>query len=269
MKNVLLTLSVVAMSLFISCENNTEDPGVDCTQSNLEVSVNGTTTPGCETLGSITVEGSGGTEPYTFSVDGTNFQSSATLSELSADTYTITIKDADGCTSTVQQVLEAEIGAVTLDLVKTDSECGNDVGTITATAGGGDGSYMYSLDGGSSQTSGDFTGVSNGSHSVSVTDGDGCTTTSNIVVLTDVSLVSDVLPIITASCATSSSCHNSGASGSRPKLTTTAEVIAQADRIQFRVNSTTNPMPPLSQPQLSASEIEMINCWVDDGAQEN
>src|SRR5207244_12537472 len=48
--------------------------------------------------GSVTVAGSGGTSPYTYSKDGTTFQSSGTFSGLAAGNYTITVKDANGCT---------------------------------------------------------------------------------------------------------------------------------------------------------------------------
>ena len=50
--------------------------------------------------GSITIAGSGGVSPYTYSIDnGSNYQVSGTFSSLPAGSYSITVKDANGCTN--------------------------------------------------------------------------------------------------------------------------------------------------------------------------
>lgn len=58
-----------------------------------------TTTPATctQNIGTITVTGSLGTLPYTYSIDGVNFQSSNIFTGLSVGMHTITIKDAIGC----------------------------------------------------------------------------------------------------------------------------------------------------------------------------
>src|SRR6266404_2979963 len=50
--------------------------------------------------GSITVTASGGTGTLSYSKDGTNFQASNVFSGLAAGSYNITVKDANGCTTT-------------------------------------------------------------------------------------------------------------------------------------------------------------------------
>ena len=50
--------------------------------------------------GIITAAANGGTGVFTYSIDGTNFQSSAIFSGLSAGPYTITYKDANDCIAT-------------------------------------------------------------------------------------------------------------------------------------------------------------------------
>ena len=47
--------------------------------------------------GSFEVNGTGGTSPYTYSVNGGSFQSSGTFAGLSAGVYNVTIMDASGC----------------------------------------------------------------------------------------------------------------------------------------------------------------------------
>jgi hypothetical protein len=55
--------------------------------------------------GTITVTGAGGNLPYTYSIDGTNYYSGSLFSSLSIATYTVYIKDANGCiTSTFVDV---------------------------------------------------------------------------------------------------------------------------------------------------------------------
>jgi len=57
-------------------------------------------TPCVNASGSIAVAASGGTAPYTYSLGSGSFQSTATFSNLNAGTYSITAKDANGCTGT-------------------------------------------------------------------------------------------------------------------------------------------------------------------------
>src|SRR5207244_913033 len=62
----------------------------------------------CQTLvrcfggstGSVTVAGSGGTCPYSYAIDGVTFGISGTFNNLAAGPYTVTVKDANGCTTT-------------------------------------------------------------------------------------------------------------------------------------------------------------------------
>jgi hypothetical protein len=52
----------------------------------------------CVATGTITVTGPLGAQ-YTYSIDGTNFQSSPTFNNVAPNTYTVTVQDAGGCSS--------------------------------------------------------------------------------------------------------------------------------------------------------------------------
>jgi gliding motility-associated-like protein len=54
--------------------------------------------------GNITVEANGGTTNYEYSVDGTNFQASPVFA-VTNGTYTVTVRDANGCIKTISQVV--------------------------------------------------------------------------------------------------------------------------------------------------------------------
>jgi ELWxxDGT repeat protein len=72
------------------------------TQPSTVVSLSTTKTnaTGCNSLGTITATGSGGVGPYQYKLDNGIYQSSGTFTGLYAGAYTITVKDANGCTKT-------------------------------------------------------------------------------------------------------------------------------------------------------------------------
>ncbi|WP_276498210.1 gliding motility-associated C-terminal domain-containing protein [Pontibacter litorisediminis] len=134
--------------------------------------------------GSITVNGvTGGTAPYTYSADGASFQEAATLTSLLAGKHTVTVKDANGCTVTMDVVVEDVAGPNGLELASTASTCGASNGSIAVgKVSGGTAPYMYSLDNTSFQSGLTFEGVRAGNHTVTVKDANGCTFSASITV---------------------------------------------------------------------------------------
>ncbi len=68
--------------------------------SAVNLSASKTNATSCSSLGTVTALGSGGTAPYTYSLNGGNYQSSGSFTGLYAGNYTVTVKDANGCTKT-------------------------------------------------------------------------------------------------------------------------------------------------------------------------
>lgn len=130
--------------------------------------------------GSVTVAGAGGISPYTYSLNGGTFQSSGTFSSLSAGSYTVTVKDANGCT-VVQSITITQVAAMVLTTTSTSATCTAANGTATVTVTGGTATYTYSWSpaGGSSATT---SGVASGPYTVTVTDANGCTSTATATV---------------------------------------------------------------------------------------
>src|SRR5436305_430024 len=132
--------------------------------------------------GSVTVAGSGGTSPYTFSKDGVNFGASGTFSNLAAGSYTITVKDANGCTTTQPVTIIQPASGLTASALASNPACSTGTGSITVTASGGTGALSYSIDGTNFQASNVFSGLASGSYTITVKDANGCTTTTGATV---------------------------------------------------------------------------------------
>jgi hypothetical protein len=251
------------MFLLLGCSSDPEDVDVDCNISTLSINIVNTTNPGCNlSNGNITVAGSGGGGSYTYSIDGTNFASTANFSNLPADTYTITVRDNHQCTASLQATLSS--GNVSLTSSVVDAGCGTSNGSITITATGGEAPYTYRLNQEAFQNNNVFANLTNGSFSVTVRDNNGCETIETINVTSGLSLASDIKPIIETNCAISG-CH---VGGGLPDFRNSATIIANATNI--RTNTQNKTMPPAgSGVSLTDEQIQRIACWVNDGALNN
>ena len=126
--------------------------------------------------GTITAVATGGTTPYTYSIDnGGGYQSSGSFTGLAANTYQIIAMDANGCTSILSTETITGTGTVTTASVPVNETCAATNGSIVLTGTGGSAPYQYSIDGGATfQSSGSFTGLSAGTYNVVIEDVNGC-----------------------------------------------------------------------------------------------
>lgn len=244
-----------------SCSNNTEEAGIDCAESDLDLSVVSSTKSDCDVPGTIEVEAVGGEEPYEYSINEGDFQTSGLFGGLFAGNYSISVVDNQGCTKVVSFTLESEPTGITFNLTSTNTECGSSLGSINAEATGGSGSLTYSIDNGPFSESTTFSDLSAGEYKVSVKDDQNCEVNKTIRVKTNTSLSSDIMPIVEKDCAISG-CHNGSQS---PRLTTPEAVIQNAGRIKSETQAGSMPR----NRTLSDQEIDLIACWVDDGALNN
>ncbi|RDV13116.1 hypothetical protein DXT99_21090 [Pontibacter diazotrophicus] len=118
----------------------------------------------------------GGTAPYMYARNGTPFQAFHTFGSLVAGEYTITVRDANGCTYTEAVTIEDSSGPSEFTASASPAICGNSNGVITITeVTGGSSPYRYSKDGGTTlQTSNILTDFAEGTHSITVVDRQGC-----------------------------------------------------------------------------------------------
>jgi len=148
---------------------------------------------------------------------------------------------------------------------KIDVACGNSTGSITVAGTGGNGTLQYNINGGGFQNSGIFSGLAPGTYLLSVKDVTGCTNTLSVLINSQVSYDTSIKLILKNNCAISG-CHVQG--GQFPNLTDYANVKMEATII--KEFTTSKVMPPAgSGRSLSSTEIQLIKCWVDDGALNN
>ena len=169
--------------------------------------------------GSITATATGSTG-FTYSLNSGTFQTSGTFTGLAAGNYTVTAKNSNGCLSTATVVLVSvnpcATVTVTVTLTKTDPTTGQSNGSITAMATGSTG-FTYSLNGGTFQTAGTFTGLAAGNYTVTAKSSIGCLGSGQITLVT-VSLCASVNIIVTNAIVDNTPC-TSPATG---KVTVTA-----------------------------------------------
>jgi hypothetical protein len=143
-----------------------------------------TNTTGTKNNGSITINPSGGTGTgYEYSADnGGTYQASSVLSGLSTGSYTVRIKDSNGCVSGAQTINVGEPNDIILtSSVVTSNYNGSQIrcagesnAIITATASGGSGTLSYSNNGATPVTSNVFSGLGPGSYTITVSDANSC-----------------------------------------------------------------------------------------------
>ena len=134
--------------------------------------------------GSLTIAATNGTAPYTYSIDGSTFQVSNTFNSLNAGSYTITVKDANNCTTTLPAIITQPSGALSSNLIaQTNLTCfGATNGAISVTGVNGTAPYQYKLDAGAYQSSGIFSGLAAGSYTITIKDANNCTTTQAVTI---------------------------------------------------------------------------------------
>ncbi len=135
--------------------------------------------------GTITATGVDGTTPYSYSIDGVDFtNTTGTFTDLGVGLYTIIVRDANGCESTCEAVVNAPEVPICEVVSTTNIACfGESTGEIIVTATGGSGNYEYSLDGVAFVTTGTFTGLSAGNYTITVRNvgNPSCTSECNVV----------------------------------------------------------------------------------------
>ena len=150
----------------------------------VELLTSSQTAPTCQgnSDGTVMLSGAGGYGNYTYSIDGQSDENGL-ISDLSAGTYTVNIRDINGCEGTGEITIEE--GPVVDLVITTESttpSCqGNNDATLTLTVTTGTGDYSYTL-GSETNTTGLFENLSAGTYTAEVSDDNACSQAIEITI---------------------------------------------------------------------------------------
>jgi len=158
-----------------ACSNTVDVTISEPAELTLTTTVVDETCPGSSD-GSLTLNGAGGTAPYSYSNDcATTFQPTNIFNGLSATTYDVYLMDANGCSvGCIAETISTGTG-VTANTSITDVSCNGDTdGSIQVNTTNGTAPFVYDI-GSGDQASDTFTALAPGPYTIDITDGNGCT----------------------------------------------------------------------------------------------
>lgn len=237
------------------------------------ITVNGTvtnpTTNGGNN-GAINATATGGTGPYTYSLNNGTFQSTGNFTTLPAGSYTVTARSAAGCLGSANFTLTnpnpcAGITISVNNTVVNNIPCASSAtGSITASGSGGVAPYTYSLNNGPFQSGNIFGSLANGSYVITAKDANGCTgnsSTTSVISQPAGPLFGAVRTLLQNNCVT---CHNNSIANGGMNWTIDCNIVTFQDRIKARaVDANPGPMPPTGL--LPANERQKIIDWINAG----
>lgn len=135
--------------------------------------------------GAANITISGGATPYNYTWSGATpvgptTQTNLTFNTLTAQTYTLTVTDASTCFSTITVAITQPTAALAVTITSQAATCGGNDGAATVIATGGTGLYTYKWDNASIGVT--YSGLASGVYSVTVNDGNACTTSSTVTI---------------------------------------------------------------------------------------
>ncbi|MBX2843648.1 MAG: hypothetical protein KTR26_17900 [Flammeovirgaceae bacterium] len=266
LKNYATTLIVFFLLTIIishSCQYNTILPPVDCEENAPEINITSIqSTPCGESKGSIEILATSANDgEFTYSLDGESFQESNIFTNLSAQSYQVYAKENGNCTTSIEAIVPDESG-ISLEIEVTNTDCGSSTGSIMVKASLSN--VEFSIDEKIFQPTGSFSKLGQGIYNVQVREiNSSCGTSKEVLIPSGVSYNNSVKNIIDTNCAISG-CHVAGRN--IPDFKEFSNVQKNVATIKLRINNGT--MPPGNR-AITSKDIQLITCWVDDGALEN
>lgn len=226
------TFSVVITETDVPFCSSTANIVISSPQETLTLNLSETSNVTCNNnQGTITAIADGGWGDYEYELTGdatAAYSSNNTFTDLSAGTYTVNVRDAEGCiVSETITLNEPNPITATFTPSTTELACFGDQDasiTITTVSGGQGSNYTYTLNtispvvsSSGPQTSNVFNDLGAGTYSVTITDGFDCEMTSlDIVIANPTPLDVDLVRASTQTCLTESTLTLSASGGTGP-----------------------------------------------------
>ncbi|RYJ53300.1 T9SS type B sorting domain-containing protein [Flavobacterium petrolei] len=117
----------------------------------------------------FTINAPTGVGLFEYSIGG-GFQSSPTFVVNAPGSYDVTVKDANGCPTTVPALVVIRQPLILTPTVTTPVSCATNDGEVSVSSTGGSGNYMYKIDGGAFALVTSFSNLASGPHRITVRD---------------------------------------------------------------------------------------------------
>jgi hypothetical protein len=260
--------SIIFLVLLITsfaCVMHDLSPVLDCKKESpvLTLVQKGDATS-CEVSdGFISVNASGGTLPHSFSI-GNTLSADGIFENLASGAYTVTVTDANGCTSALNNILVTAEGFAFEANVAPDTDCTQGNGSISVVVHEGTAPYLFKFADGEFAATSEFTSLRFGNYKLEVKDALDCSAHLDITVPkdeTNTSWTNTIRPLIVNHCS-ATGCHNGV---SRPDLRLYEKAKFYASQIKSLTADRSMPF----EGSLTQDQIDLISCWVDEGAREN
>lgn len=254
---------IIVLVLLAGCSADDTPAPFNCEGSTLALVVESVqASSGCDAAdGAIVAAAMGGEGPYTYSINGQAFQGDGNFVSLHAGVYTVGVTDANQCTAKADNVSVVATGFTIVADVTPDNACLGGTGTVTLQVSDAAPPYAYKLAEGEYTTNNTFTELQAGEHSIVVKDNSDCEVFLNVTIPRGNSGVSwehEILPIVKASCALSG-CHDGLL---QPDLRKYEKAHFYAPLMKKYTQDGSMPFDG----SITQQEIDLIACWVDDGA---
>jgi gliding motility-associated-like protein len=175
----------------------------------------GTTAACGKNTGQVSVSPAGGSGAYTYlwTPGGSVAQ---TVNNLAAGNYTVTVKDANGCTKTSTTTITNIAGPTVTADPPTSVTCkGAATGSVSATPNGGTPTYSFTWNSNPVQNANSATNLVAGIYTVTVSDANGCTATTSSTI-TEPPKLNTTLPTPKTACIGQNATVSTTASGGTP-----------------------------------------------------
>ncbi|WP_221391410.1 SprB repeat-containing protein [Dyadobacter sp. NIV53] len=200
--------------------------------------------------GQISAVASGGTGIIKYSINTTDFVTASSFTSLTAGSYHITIRDANGCQKISSAVTVVQASDIVPAFAKSDVKCfGGSDGSAAITAIGGTGAYTYSINGVNFQAAASFQSLVAGSYVFSVKDANSCVRTinGNITQPTDLVVSNSIIQQVLCYNGSSGIIQAASAGGTLP--------------YQYSINAASYQ----ALPTFSSLAVGTYKVWVKDG----
>lgn len=261
-KFCVVTLLLINGATWQACEYEVVPGPVDCDENPVTLALVSVHDSNCALVdGTIEVEASGGTGTFHYAIGDGEVQESPVFEGLGAGVYQISAVDGNACSASLEATVKNSNG-MNISFTTTEAGgCSGSQGTVSVSAVDGTEPYQYRLGDGNFSGDHTFSGLSRGVYNLTVSDASGCEVSQTVRIKSGISFSASIAPIIENNCAIND-CHN----GSQfPDFRVFKNIHDNAGNIKALTADRTMPQ----EGTLTQAQINMIACWVDDGAPDN